>query len=58
MNERTNERTNERMNEWWVPHTAPNPARQGLTFVPLLNRVSQGLLRDTYFYFNLTHIVQ
>ena len=53
-----NERTNERMNEWWVPHTVPNPARQGLTLVPLLNRVSQELLRDTYFYFDLTHIAQ
>ena len=53
-----NERTNERMNEWWVPHTVPNPARQGLTLVPLINRVWQGLLRDTYFYFNLTHIAQ
>ena len=33
-----------------VTHPVLNPDRQGLTWVPLPNRVSRGLLRDTYFY--------
>ena len=32
-----------------VTHPGLNPDRQGLTWVPLPNRVSRGLLRDTYF---------
>ena len=32
-----------------VTHPVLNPDRQGLTLVPLPNRVSRGLLRDTYF---------
>ena len=37
-----------------VTHPVLNPDRQGLTWVPLLNRVSRGLLRDTYFWMNKT----
>ena len=32
-----------------VTHPVLNPNRQGWTWVPLPNRVSRGLLRDTYF---------
>ena len=37
-----------------VTHPVLNPDRQGFAWVPLLNRVSRGLLRDTYFWINKT----